>query len=133
MFEDVNFYVVMVPLTLLAVCLFLITNKIDQSLNPQIRALKQLRRIFIVAGIIFVVLWFLLPQIPVLSTFGYPKSTTDIQNTELLLVYLQDYNKAIVRTTQVVHTFLLWFTVLLVFAYQALSSAVSNAQSAEKN
>lgn len=133
MFEDVNFYVVIIPLTLLAVCLFFATNKIDQSLNPQIRALKQLRRIFVVAGIIFVVLWFLLPQIPVLSTFGYPKSTTDIQNTELLLGYLQDYNKAIVRTTQVVHTFLLWSTVLLVFAYQALSSAVSNAQSAEKN
>lgn len=73
------------------------------------------------------VLWFLLPQTASLSTFGYPDHIKDIQSPELLLDLLQDYNRALVQTTQVVHYFLLVFVVWFVPAIYALSGLAQAA------
>lgn len=54
-------------------------------------------------GVIMVVLWLSLPSTPSLSTFGYPDSIENINSQEKLLNLLQDYNRALVRTTEVVH------------------------------
>ena len=61
-------------------------------------------------GIAFAVflaaLWFALPNTPVLSTFGRP---LELNSLNEVLKYLQDYNDALVRTTEVVHSFLFFF------------------------
>jgi len=57
------------------------------------------------------VLWFSLPSTPVLSSFGYPKTLQQISEPAQILTLLQEYNRAIVRTTEV----LSWFIFLFVF------------------
>jgi hypothetical protein len=60
-----------------------------------------------------IVLWFALPSTPSLSTFGYPADIEAIRQPQRLLYYLQDYNRALVRTTEAVHGLLFvivwWF------------------------
>lgn len=63
----------------------------------------------IATGVFVIILWFLLPCTPVLSTFGLPKDVSDIKTPERLLKYLMDYNKALVRTTEVLHWFMFVF------------------------
>jgi hypothetical protein len=63
----------------------------------------------IAVGAFLIMLWMLLPCTPVLSTFGNPKTVGEIQSPENLLKFLQDYNKALVRTTEVLHWFIFVF------------------------
>src|SRR5215510_14157617 len=65
--------------------------------GPLKRALKLFKLNLALVGGFCLILWFMLPMTPVLSTFGYPQAETDIQSTKLLLGYLQDYNRALVR------------------------------------
>ena len=64
---------------------------------------KNLQIMITMTGVIMVVLWLSLPSTPSLSTFGYPDSIENINSQEKLLNLLQDYNRALVRTTEVVH------------------------------
>jgi hypothetical protein len=80
---------------------------------------------FIVVGAFCLLLWFLLPTTPVLSTFGYPTTEGNIQSASRLLKYLQDYNKAIVRTTQVVHWFIFVFVWWFLTSYFDFSKAIT--------
>lgn len=84
---------------------YLLRNEPD----PVQKTLKLFRLHLIFMAGFCVVLWFLLPQTPVLRTFGSPDSENDIRSTASLLRYLQDYNRAIVRTTEVLHWFLFVF------------------------
>jgi len=54
-------------------------------------------------GAAMFVFWFMLPITPSLLTFGYPDSAADVNSSKKLLKYLQRYNEAIVKTTEVVH------------------------------
>jgi hypothetical protein len=63
----------------------------------------------IAVGTFLIMLWMLLPCTPVLSTFGFPKTVGEIQSPENLLKFLQDYNKALVRTTEVFYWFIFVF------------------------
>jgi len=81
---------------------------------------------FIIIGAFCLLLWFLLPSTPVLSTFGYPKTEGDIQSASRLLKYLQDYNKALVRTTQVVHWFIFVFVWWFLTSYFYFSKAITS-------
>ncbi len=66
----------------------------------------------IIFGAMVVVLYLSLPVTPSLSTFGYPEDIAAIQEDKKLLYLLQTYNKALVRTTEVLHWFLftfIWF------------------------
>ena len=69
----------------------------------------------IATGAFMIIPWFLLPCTPVLSTFGFPKTVGEIQSPENLLKFLQDYNKALVRTTEVLH----WFIFIFVWWFLA--------------
>jgi len=60
-------------------------------------------------GFLLVVLWLMLPITPSLSTFGFPDTVSDIDSNEQLLLYLQEYNQAVVRTTQVLYWFIFIF------------------------
>ncbi|MGH7261934.1 MAG: hypothetical protein ACREI9_14885 [Nitrospiraceae bacterium] len=61
-------------------------------------------------GIFCLAMVFFLPSTPALSSFGFPKSVEHIQSQKDLLSYLQGYNLALVRTTEVLFWFLLFFT-----------------------
>ena len=83
--------------------------------------------------IFLLLLWFLLPQTPVLSTFGFPQSVEDIQSAKHLLRYLQDYNRALVRTTSVLHWFIFVFVWWFLTAIYSLSKALSNVPDAQSD
>jgi hypothetical protein len=53
---------------------------------------------------------------PSLSTFGYPETVEEIATQEKVLKLLQRYNKAIVRTTEVLH----WLLFISIFWFVGL-------------
>jgi heme/copper-type cytochrome/quinol oxidase subunit 2 len=75
------------------------------------RAWMNFKLIAIASATLLVILWFALPSTPSLSTFGYPKGLDDVSDPRRLLKYLQDYNRAVVRTTEVVQ----WLLFLFIF------------------
>ena len=79
---------------------FLIGHFIVQRKNS-IKLTLQFSLIFY--GIVMMILWFSLPNTSYLVSFGYPSDVTDIESKEKLLKYLQDYNNAIVKTTEALH------------------------------
>ena len=66
------------------------------------------------------VLWFSLPCTPVLGSFGFPEDVSDIESKEKLLKYLQDYNQAIVKTTEAVH----WMIFITTFWLISIISSI---------
>ncbi len=75
-------------------------NKLyKQNINEFDKAIAQLKVSSIVVGVLLMILLFLLPSTPSLSTFGYPEKLSDIKTDEKVLHYLQEYNRALVRTT----------------------------------
>ncbi|MFP8488001.1 hypothetical protein ACKGJO_02790 [Gracilimonas sp. Q87] len=117
MFLENNFYIIFGS-SLFVVLLFIIAFKFwegkpDNELDKAISGLKI--NIFMV-GFLSLVLWFLLPSTPSLQSFGFPQTVGDVQTSEQILNYLQEYNQAIVRTTDVVY----WF--IFVFVWGFLSS-----------
>ena len=95
------------------------------EVDPMKRASAMLKTNLMLVGAFCLLLWFLLPTTPVLSTFDYPKTERDIQSASQLLTYLQDYNKAIVRTTQVVHWFIFVFVWWFLTSYFEFSKAIN--------
>lgn len=71
--------------------------------DPLRDSVKNLQVMITVSGVVMAVLWFSLPPTAVLGSFGYPHEIQDINSQEKLLELLQDYNKAILRTTEVVY------------------------------
>ena len=59
------------------------------------------------------ILWFSVPSTASLSTFGYPYGIEHIGTDEKLLDLLQEYNRVIVRTTQVLHYFIFFTAIWL--------------------
>lgn len=121
---------------LIAVLAVVIANLVTRyRLRHEQDSLKKTLKLFrvhlVCMGAFCIVLWFLLPMTPVLSTFGYPKTARDIQSTESLLRYLQDYNRALVRTTQVLHWFIFvfgwWFIAMLFELSKTLSTKIDKA------
>jgi hypothetical protein len=85
--------------------------------DPLRKALKLVRVNLVIIGGFCLLLWWQLPFTPVLSTFGYPQTEIDVQSAKTLLRYLQDYNRALVRTTEVLSRFIFvfvwWFIAML--------------------
>lgn len=111
--ENVDLIWILIPLFLGGIFYSKIArHKIGHPLRD---ALQNLQIMLLMASVIFMVMWLLLPSTPSLSTFGYPDTVEDINSQEKILRLLQDYNKAIVRTTQVVNglLFILVFWILL--------------------
>ena len=83
-------------------------------------AFEKMKLSLILFGIYSVVLWLCLPHTPVLETFGYPETVNDIKTDSQILKLLQDYNKAIVRTTEILKWFLfgfIWFFMTNIYLY----------------
>jgi hypothetical protein len=128
MFIDTDLYRILGPaLAVIVVASLIGRTRIRRQPNELHKAIDQLRLVTVATGVLLLLLWFLLPQTPVLSTFGLPQSEEDIQSPRHLLQYLQDYNKALVRTISVLHWFIFVFVWWFLTAIYSLSKALSNA------
>ncbi len=101
------------------------------------KAAKALQFSIVSLAVMLLLLLFSLPNTSSLSTFGYPESVEEIQSPKLLLELLQDYNKALVQTVNVLHWFLfifvVWFlTTLFVFVCASSAQSDNNGNSAER-
>ena len=91
------------------------TKFIKRDTGDELRdKLKDLEIMLIGFGITIFIALLALPSTPSLSTFGYPETLEDIASQKKMLRLFQEYNKAIVRTTEVVHWLLflsaIWLT-----------------------
>ena len=101
--------VMLVAITIVSLTILLARRQINRrELLPLDKALKNFQVVTVGFAIILILLWFALPNTPVLSTFGRPESISSFNEA---LRHLQEYNDALVRTVQVVH----WFLFLFVF------------------
>ena len=105
---------------------FLIGHFIVQRQNS-LKLTLQYRLIFY--GLVMVILLFHLPITPSLSTFGYPMDISDVANNKKLLKYLQEYNEAIVKTTEVVN----WMIFITVFWFVSIISSMIKHFKLEKS
>jgi hypothetical protein len=73
------------------------------------KAIDHFKITSMVFGALIIVLWLSLPSTPSLKTFGYPEDVSEIKGDAYILSLFQEYNKAIVRTTEVLQWFLFIF------------------------
>jgi amino acid transporter len=107
-FEEIDVVWVVVPFIIAAAAYQVFVKR---SADPMRDKINKLQVATALTGAFLMVMWLMLPQTPSLSTFGYPEDISDINSQEKILKLLQRYNKAIVRTTDVVK----WGTFILVF------------------
>jgi hypothetical protein len=93
--------------------------------DPIKRAWAELKWSTMSAGTILVLLLMELPATPVLSTFGYPANLQAVSQPQQLLSLLQGYDRALVRTTEVVYWLLFIFVWWFLMAIFSLSKAMS--------
>src|SRR5581483_8408404 len=104
----------------------------DREVDTFKRALQTVRLYVAVMLLLSMLLWCLLPNVAVLGSFGYPTEANQIQDPALLLTYLQSYNKAIVRSTQVVQMFLLFFAALFLATLYILTGELIKLKTAAR-
>jgi amino acid transporter len=110
LFEETNFHLILLLVFLALNFFFMFWFFKAKSIEGQQRKWMWWQRgIALGLGAVLLCLWFLLPHTPVLSTFGYPEQTADIDTPEKLLRYLQGTNRALVRTIDVLRNFLFVF------------------------
>ncbi|MEE1898931.1 hypothetical protein GN157_10100 [Flavobacterium rakeshii] len=85
-----------------------VKNKTGNALRDGV---KTLQTMLIMIGVILAVIFLTLPTTASLSTFGYPDTVTDIDSQEKVLKLLQEYNHAIVRTTDALR----WMVFIFIF------------------
>jgi hypothetical protein len=120
MFKNIDLLYIFVPAILIATAVLrIVKNRKDkQDLNHFDRAIEHFKATSMAFGSLLMVLWFSLPFTSSLKTFGYPDDFSAIKSEEQILHLLQDYNKAIVRTTEVVHWFIflfVWWFLITIF------------------
>jgi hypothetical protein len=132
--DDTHFYYVLGPaLVVIVIASLIIRFRSSRQPTELHKAITQLRFGTLTTGAFLLVLWFLLPSTPVLSTFGYPQSVDDIQSSKRLLQYLQDYNKALVRLTMIVHWFIFVFIWWFLSTIYSLSKALTKLADDQKD
>jgi hypothetical protein len=89
----------------------LLSRRATKGKSPLESGFITVRVSFLGFGIILGGLYISLPMTPILSTFGYPADLHDISSPKKLLVFLQEYNHAIVDTVTIVRYFFLAFAV----------------------
>lgn len=114
MFIDSELYLIL-GLAIILVLIFTIGFKFweGEKQDELDKAISLLKINIFGVGFLSIVLWFMLPITSTLSTFGFPETINEIQSNEQLLDYLQKYNKAIVRTTEIVY----WFIFIFVWGF----------------
>lgn len=95
------------------------------------KAINHFKATSILFGVLIIILYLSLPSTPSLKTFGYPEDIEVIKRDKDILRLLQEYNKAIVRTTEVLQWFLFlfvwWFLTTLFGVAKAFKTVKKNA------
>jgi len=102
---------------ILFVVIFIIGHFIVNRKND-FKSTLQFRLIFY--GVVMSFILFSLPSTPSLASFGYPNAIEDIEDKQKLLKYLQDYNEALVKTTEAVY----WMIFITVFWLVSIISSI---------
>ncbi len=112
MFRELDLIYFFGPAMLIASLVLLIMVNLRNKQNAPVlnKVIDHFKITSIVFGILIVILWLSLPSTPSLKSFGYPKDVSAINTDEEILRLFQEYNKAIVRTTEVLQWFLFLFT-----------------------
>ena len=114
MFIDIQLANILLPVVVFWVVVSVVMRvRQTKESDAARRAWMNFKLTAIASATLLAILWFALPSTASLSTFGYPKALDDVSDPRRLLKYLQDYNRAVVRTTEVVH----WFLFLFVFGF----------------
>jgi hypothetical protein len=128
MFIHARLASILLPVIVVWVVLLLIFRlRARHEGDPVIRAWREFKFSTISTGVMLLVLWFSLPFTPVLSTFGYPAGLEAVSQPQLLLNTLQDYNRALVRTIDVVYWLLFIFVWWFLFTLYSFSKALTLA------
>lgn len=105
--------------------------------DPLRDSIKNVQIMFTMMGVLLFVLWFSLPHTASLGTFGYPETVEEIGSQEKLLELLQEYNRAIVRTTEVVYwmlfVFMFWMLMSVYQLLQAYRNRLDKQLAKERN
>ena len=95
------------------------------------KAIDHFKATSLLFGVVIIILYLSLPSTPSLKTFGYPEDISVIKRDKDILRLLQEYNKAIVRTTEVLQWFLFlfvwWFLTTLFGIAKAFKTVKENA------
>jgi hypothetical protein len=120
LFEDVKLPFVLGPaFVVVGLAVAIASARIDSQATALTKEVKRLQQITFATGVMLVLLVLLLPTTPSLSTFGLPKTPSDLDSPERVLRYLQTYNKALTRTIDVT------FWALFVFVWWFLAAVYS--------
>jgi multisubunit Na+/H+ antiporter MnhE subunit len=92
------------------------------------RAWKAFKLSMVASCSILVLVWFMLSSTPSLSTFGYPQGVAVVSQPAALLSLLQDYNRALVRTTEVVYWLLFIIVWWLISSLHSFAKALVSSR-----
>lgn len=129
MFQNINLLYIFGPAIALASTVLAVLKKRQQKkdISEISTAIEHFKMTAIVFGALLVMLWLLLPQTAVLQSFGYPDDVSSVSTNEKTLHLFQAYNRALVRTTQVLYWFLFlfiwWFLTTLFGVVSAFKAA----------
>jgi len=133
MFDNIMLSAILGPaLIVIVVTVLILRARISRQSDEAQKAIATFKLMTVATGAFLVLLWFLLPATPVLSTFGFPKTVEDIHSAERLLDYLQRYNRALVRTTEVLHWFIfvfVWWFLAALYSLTKVFGGVTNVRS----
>lgn len=101
MFPDISLKYIFIPILAL-MTIFKLIYKAQASHNKLDHLIYNFKITVIQLGVLLGLLILFLPLTQSLSIFEYPKNINSINTNEKILNYLQKYNQAIVRTTEVV-------------------------------
>ncbi len=129
MFQNTNLLYVLGPAIFVWVVASLFARlRASREQDPMMRAWKQFKLSIIAISSILVLLWFMLPSTPALSTFGYPQDIEVVNQPARLLNLLRDYNRALVRTTEVVY----WLLFIIVWWFMSSLHSFAKALTASR-
>jgi hypothetical protein len=111
------------------VLLIMVNIRNKQSASMLSKVIDLFKITSIIFGILLVILWLSLPSTPSLKSFGYPKDISAIKLDKDILRLFQEYNKAIVRTAEVLQ----WFLFLFTWWFLATLFGVVNAYKSSQN
>ncbi len=121
MFIHTNLIYILGPAIIFWVVVSIVVrHRAVREADPVRRAWVEFKLSTIATGSVLILLWFALPSTPSLSTFGYPANVQAVSQPPLLLRFLQDQNRALVRTTQVVYWLLfvmVWWFISAVYSF----------------
>lgn len=133
MFRNIDLLYIFGPALIIASIIVATVSAIrsKQAGTELSKAIDHFRITCIVFAGLFIILFLSLPSTPSLKTFGYPKDVLAIKDDAKVLSLFQEYNKAIVRTTEVLYWFLFlfiwWFLATLIGLAKAYKNGSKKA------